>query len=150
TAKLAAGQLATASTPVAILAKGVVKAMFLAKLKAAVVTAVVAAAVGASVLGCRAAGSGTAQAAPRGELEELRKATELVKLNVRVTLEKIKAQEAELAALKRRAEAPANPSLGVLLRTQQTNLQPTLGMSPLGTSLSPLGQPLLGTTAFPF
>jgi RNA polymerase sigma factor (sigma-70 family) len=102
---VAAGELAAVSTPAAILSKGVVKAMFLAKLKAAVVTAVVVAAVGVSVLVCRAGGSGTAQAAPPNELEALRKENELLKVNLRVTLEKIKAQEDELAALKGQAQA---------------------------------------------
>jgi RNA polymerase sigma factor (sigma-70 family) len=145
----AAGELAAVSTPAAILSKGVVKAMFLAKLKAAMVTAVVVATVGVSVLVCRAGSSGAAQAAPPSELDELRKENELLKLNLRMTLEKIKAQEGELVALKRRAEATANPNLGVLLRTQQTSSQPTLGISTLGTSMSPFGQPLLGTTTSP-
>jgi RNA polymerase sigma factor (sigma-70 family) len=148
-ALVAAGELAAVATPAAILSKGVLQAMFWAKLKAAVVTAVVVAVVGVSVLVVRAGGSGTAQAAPPSELEQLRKENELLKLNLRVTLEKIKAQEDELAALKRRAEAAANP-VGVLLRTQPTNLQPTLGMPLLGTSMSPFGQPLLGTTTSPF
>jgi RNA polymerase sigma factor (sigma-70 family) len=102
----AAGQLAAASTPAAVLSKGVVQAMFLAKLKAAVVTAAVVASVALSGLACY---SGAGQAAPPGkepgELEVLRKENELLKLNLRVTLEKIKAQEDELAALKGQAQA---------------------------------------------
>jgi RNA polymerase sigma factor (sigma-70 family) len=102
---VAAGELAAVSTPAAILSKGVLQMMFLAKLKAAMVTVVVVAAVGASVLVCRAGGSGTSQAAPPNELEALRKENELLKVNLRVTLEKIKAQEDELAALKGQAQA---------------------------------------------
>jgi RNA polymerase sigma factor (sigma-70 family) len=104
----AAGQLAAVTTPAAVLSKGVITTMFLAKLKAVVVTAVVVATVGVSVLVVRAGGSGMAQAAPPSELEELRKENELLKLNLRVTLEKIKAQEAELVALKDRAPAAEN------------------------------------------
>jgi RNA polymerase sigma factor (sigma-70 family) len=111
TAKVAAlaatGQLAAAK-PAAVLSKGAMKAMFLAKLKGAVVTAVVVASVAVSGLACY---SGAGQAAPPGkepnELEALRKENELLKVNLRVTLEKIKAQEGEIAALKGQAQAAA-------------------------------------------
>jgi RNA polymerase sigma factor (sigma-70 family) len=116
----AAGQLAAVTTPAAVLSKGVMTTMFLAKLKAVVVTAVVVAAVGVSVLVVRAGGSGMAQAAPPSELEDLRKENELLKLNLRVTLEKIKAQEAEVVALRGRAQAAENLSLrGALVLPQR-------------------------------
>jgi RNA polymerase sigma factor (sigma-70 family) len=102
---VAAGQLAAASTPAALLTKGVLKTMFLAKLKAVVATVVVVIALGASGLVCY---SGVGQAAPpakpASELDELRKEIELLKLNLRITLEKIRAQEAELVALKERRD----------------------------------------------
>jgi RNA polymerase sigma factor (sigma-70 family) len=98
---VAAGQLAAASTPAALLTKGVLKAMFMAKLKATVATVAVVMALGASGLVCYCgAGQAAPPAKPASELEELRKENELLKLNLRITLEKIRAQEAELVALK--------------------------------------------------
>ncbi len=104
--------VAEVSTPVALLAKGVMKAMFMAKLKTVVTTIVLVTALGVSGLACYTT---VGQAAPPNnapnELEELRKENELLKLNLRVTLEKIKAQEGELAALKVQAAATAKDRL---------------------------------------
>ena len=78
--------------------------MFLAKLKLAVGAVVVLAALGASGLAYRAAGQ--APAAPtRGgkgltEVEALRRENELLKLNLEVVLEKVRAQEAEVRSLR--------------------------------------------------
>ncbi len=44
-------------------------------------------------------------AKPRSELEALRRENELLKLNLEVVLEKVKAQEAELRALKEKAKS---------------------------------------------
>ncbi len=104
---VAAGQLAAVSTPAAALARGVLKAMLMAKLKLAV-GAVLAAAValGAGGLAFRGgpapvAAQGPRAAAPqKDELELLRKEVELLKLNLQVVLEKVKAQDAEIRALK--------------------------------------------------
>jgi len=103
---VAGGQWAGVSTPAAILMQGVIKAMFLKKLKIAVAFVLVAVALGASSLTYRAAEpSSPAAAKPASELEALRKENELLRLNLLVVLEKVRAQEAELVALKGKAEA---------------------------------------------
>jgi len=103
---VAGGQWAGVSTPVAILMQGVIKAMFLKKLKIAVAFILVAVALGASSLTYRAAEpSSTAAAKPTSELDALRKENELLRLNLLVVLEKVRAQEAELVAVRGKAEA---------------------------------------------
>jgi RNA polymerase sigma factor (sigma-70 family) len=112
----AAGQAAAA--PVAALTQGVLKAMFLSKLKTAIAAAMVATAL---ALGCFAyrgvAGPGAGAAPPAevrdeekgaADLEALRKENELLKLNLRLTLEKIRALEAEARQVK--ALAPIAPA----------------------------------------
>jgi len=98
---VAAGQLAAVSTPAALLMKGVLNAMFLTKLKIVVAAVLMTVALGMGGIAFRAA----EPAAPGGsrpptELETLRKENELLRLNLLVLLEKIHAQEAQLAALK--------------------------------------------------
>jgi RNA polymerase sigma factor (sigma-70 family) len=106
-ALVAAGQ-AVAATPAAALMKEVLKAMLLAKLKVVVAAVMVAAAVGASGFVYRASGEAAAPPArPANELEALRRENELLKLNLEVVLEKVKAQEAELRALKAKSEPKA-------------------------------------------
>jgi hypothetical protein len=106
-ALVAAGQAAAVTTPAAALMKEVLKAMLLAKMKV-VVAAVMVAAVGASGFVYRASGEAAAPPAkPANELEALRRENELLKLNLEVVLEKVKAQEAELRALKARGEPKA-------------------------------------------
>jgi RNA polymerase sigma factor (sigma-70 family) len=108
-ALVAAGQLATVATPVAALTRGVLKAMLLAKVKVAVVAVVAASALGAGGLAYRAGPAPAAAQAPRPtELDALRKENELLKLNLQVVLEKVRAREAELAA--RKAQAKQTPS----------------------------------------
>jgi RNA polymerase sigma factor (sigma-70 family) len=106
-ALVAAGQLTAVATPAAGLTREVLKAMFIAKLKVVAATAVVLAALGA--VAWQAGGRGWAQAAPPGkpasEAEALRKEVELLRLNLLVVLEKVRAQEAELTALRGKAEA---------------------------------------------
>jgi RNA polymerase sigma factor (sigma-70 family) len=105
---VAAGHLAAVSTPVAVLTRGVLRAMFLTKLKVAVGVVLLVAALGAGGLAYRPGGAGAAQAQkraegkPRNELEALRRENELLKLNLEVVLEKVRAQEAELRALRGR------------------------------------------------
>jgi RNA polymerase sigma factor (sigma-70 family) len=103
----AAGRLAAVATPAAGLTREVMKAMLLAKLKAVAATVVVLAALGG--LAWQAGGRGGAQAAPPGqpqsEAEALRKEVELLRLNLLVVLEKVRAQEAELTALRGKAQA---------------------------------------------
>jgi RNA polymerase sigma factor (sigma-70 family) len=108
---VAAGNLAAAGK-VAALTEGVLKTMFLTKLKLAVGVALVAVALGAGGFVYQAgSGPGAAQAAPPEssksptELEALRKENELLKLNLQVVLEKVRAQEAELRTLRGQVKA---------------------------------------------
>jgi RNA polymerase sigma factor (sigma-70 family) len=98
---VAAGQLAAISSSVTILMKAGVKAMFISKLKAVVATVVVLAGLGAGGL-VYSGGGGTqaGQDRPPSELEKLRKENELLKVNLRVTLEKIQVLENEVRTLK--------------------------------------------------
>jgi uncharacterized protein (TIGR03066 family) len=117
-----AGKLA-ADVPGAALTREVLKAMFLTRLKAAVAVAAVVVTLGVTGVACRlprtpavnAAPSTNTDAtvreapktnAPPSEPEALRRENELLKLNLRITLEKLEATEAELRALKGKA-APA-------------------------------------------
>jgi RNA polymerase sigma factor (sigma-70 family) len=97
TVKAAVLGAAGVATPVGALVKEATKAMFLMKLK---VVVMVAALVGAGGLVYRAAGQVAPAEKPLPDPESLRKENELLKLNVQVLLEKVRAQEAELAALK--------------------------------------------------
>jgi RNA polymerase sigma factor (sigma-70 family) len=105
---VAAGQLAALTTPAAALTKGALKAMFIAKLKTASATFAAVAVIGmCSMVWSAGGGSGAAQAGPVqgqvSELETLRKENELLNVNLRVTLETIRALEKELAGLKQTA-----------------------------------------------
>jgi RNA polymerase sigma factor (sigma-70 family) len=112
-ALVAAGRLAAVSTPVNVLMRGVLKTMFLTKLKLTVGVALVAVAFGAGGLvylagmGPEAAQAAGPEGKPPTELEALRKENELLKLNLEVVLEKVRAQEAELHTL--RGQAAATP-----------------------------------------
>ncbi len=109
---VAAGELTAISTSVGILVKGAFQTMLLAKLKLAVGTVIVVMALGASGLAYRLSAQSVHPYAPAekaqtendgkpaSELEALRKENELLKLNLRVLLEKMHAQEAELRGLK--------------------------------------------------
>jgi RNA polymerase sigma factor (sigma-70 family) len=106
---VAVGQLAGVSTPAVALMEGVMKAMFLKKLRLVIGTTLVLVAVGAVGLGqYLSGGSGTVQAAPPerplSELEALKKENELLKLNLQVVLEKVRAQEAELREVRERKD----------------------------------------------
>jgi RNA polymerase sigma factor (sigma-70 family) len=100
---VAAGQSGALLTTAAILSKGVIKAMFIAKLKGtlAPVFAVLMLGTG-SLVYCAGGGSPSAkgQEKTRSPLEALRKENELLKINLRITLEKIQAMEVELKQLK--------------------------------------------------
>ncbi len=100
----AAGQLA-ASLPAAVLMRGVLQSMFIAKLKLMAGALMVVTALGATGLVYRAAGQpGSSEprreGKPLSEVEALRRENELLKLNLEVVLEKVRAQEAELRALR--------------------------------------------------
>src|SRR5205085_10433603 len=111
----AAGQ-AVGAVPAALM-RGVLKAMFIEKLKATVAPLVAVLALGAVGLACRFAGGPlAAQAAPQAgkpltEVEALRKENELLKLNLQVVLEKVRAQGAELQSFKAKAEAGGKANL---------------------------------------
>jgi hypothetical protein len=83
--------------------------MFLAKLKLAMGAVMLVAALGAGGVAYQVSGPRPAQAAPEtkpvSELEALKKENDLLKLNLQVVLEKVRAQEAELKALKGQAKA---------------------------------------------
>jgi RNA polymerase sigma factor (sigma-70 family) len=125
-ALVAAGQVAAASTPAVVLMKEVMKAMLLKKLRLATGAVMVMAALGAIGLAYQlGAGAGAARAAPPdkpvSEVESLRKENELLKLNLQIVLEKVRAQEAELGGLRKdvaRLDGSANmrnAALGAVL-----------------------------------
>lgn len=108
-ALVAAGQLAAVATPAALLTKGVLKTMFLNKLRLVLGVVVVTAVLGATGVAYRTGSSATAAdkpatGRPLTELEALRKENELLKLNLEVVLEKVRTQEAELRALRGTAD----------------------------------------------
>jgi hypothetical protein len=112
--KAAVGQAAIASS-VDGLVKGALKTMLLTKLKLAVGAVMVMVALGASSLVYRASGQPAPttterkfDSKPRSELEALRRENELLKLNLEVVLEKVRAQEAELRHLKAQAGQARN------------------------------------------
>jgi RNA polymerase sigma factor (sigma-70 family) len=117
TVKVASGQ-AVAATAAVSLSKEVLKTMFLAKLKLAMGAMMVVAALGAGGVAYQVSGPRPAQAAPESkpqvELEALKKENELLKFNLQVILEKARAQEAELRALRGQAQAAANNSAEVV------------------------------------
>jgi hypothetical protein len=93
--------------------------MLMAKLKMAVGAVMVVVALGTSGLVYRASGQSAPavterkpDSKPRSELEALRRENELLKLNLEVVLEKVRAQEAELRTLRGQVKAPLN-ALGV-------------------------------------
>ena len=102
------GQSATVSAPVALLMKGALKTMFLAKFKMVGVLFLVA---------CLTLGAGSVayhpveaqNPAPAGkplnEVEALRRENALLRLNVEVLLEKVRAQTAEMQTVKQNAKA---------------------------------------------
>jgi RNA polymerase sigma factor (sigma-70 family) len=104
---VAAGQVGALMTPAAILSQGVIKAMFIAKLKTTVATVFAVLLLGTGGLVYCAGGGGQAvqsQERALNPLEALRKENELLKINLRVTLEKIQAMEVELKRLKGQAQ----------------------------------------------
>jgi RNA polymerase sigma factor (sigma-70 family) len=98
---VAAGRAAVA-TPAAVLMNEVLKAMLMTKLKLAAAGVMVMVTLGASGLLYRAAGQSEGQPAgkPRNEVEALRHENELLKFNLELVLEKCRAQEAQLRALR--------------------------------------------------
>jgi RNA polymerase sigma factor (sigma-70 family) len=106
TTKAAVGQAAL-SRSVEVLVKGALQTMLMAKLKMAVGAVMVVVALATSGLVYRASGQSAPavterrpDSKPRSELEALRRENELLKLNLEVVLEKVRAQEAELRNVK--------------------------------------------------
>jgi RNA polymerase sigma factor (sigma-70 family) len=128
TVRAASGQLAV-STAVAVLLKGALKTMLLTKLKATMAILLVVTALGASGLVYRASGqAATAEKQPLSEVERLRRENELLKLNLDIVLEKVRAQDTELRGLRDK------------VRLSQTDLQWNTPTTKLPTALD---------TAFP-
>jgi RNA polymerase sigma factor (sigma-70 family) len=117
---VAAGHLAAVSTPVAVLTRGVLRAMFLSKLKVVAGVVLVVVALGAGGVAYRSADAQTvqpprrAEGKPQSEVEALRKEVELLRLNLLVILEKVRAQEAELRTLRAQPKATTTGSGMVL------------------------------------
>jgi RNA polymerase sigma factor (sigma-70 family) len=118
TTKAVVGQAALPRS-IHYLVKGALQTMLTAKLKMAVGALMVVAALGTSGLVYRASGQPApavterkSDGKPRSELEALRRENELLKLNLEVVLEKVRAQEAELRTLRGQAKAAPN-GLGV-------------------------------------
>jgi RNA polymerase sigma factor (sigma-70 family) len=131
---VAAGETAAVITPAAILMKGVLRTMFLQKLKIALVAVMTAVALGAggfvyqSGTGASRAQAQAAPARPQNELEALRKENELLKLNLQVVLEKVRAQEEQLRALKDKTTARAATALGDLVTVREAKLATDAGL----------------------
>ncbi len=125
---VAAGETAVVATPAAILMKGVLRTMFLQKLKIALIAVMTTVALGAggfvyqSGTGASRAQAQAAPARPPNELEALRKENELLKLNLQVVLEKVRAQEEQLRALKDKTTARAATALGDLVTVREARL----------------------------
>jgi RNA polymerase sigma factor (sigma-70 family) len=131
-ALVAAGKAAGVVTPAAALMREVQKAMLLTKLKLAAVTVVVAAALGGGGLAYQAAAQAPGAGQPRSELDALRRENELLKLNLEVVLEKVRAQGDELKALKAQAAAAARDNFNsVFLLDQADALNAQLNTQPI-------------------
>ena len=138
-ARVAAGQVTAAPAPAVVLMQGVLKTMFLKRLKLTVGVLLVLGALGVGGVAYHAAAPpGTARAAapdrPANELEALRKENELLRLNLLVVLEKVRAQEEELRGLRgRQAEAgPGAMGMGGAMRGMGAGP----GMGPVGAFVS--------------
>lgn len=96
-----AGQVAAIPATVAMLSTGVLRTMVISKLKATAIAFLVMVTLGAGGMAYRSA---QVQAAPTdkppNELEALRRENALLRLNVEVVLEKVRAQEAEIQKLR--------------------------------------------------
>src|SRR5262249_25300281 len=137
-ALVAARRLAAAESSAASLAKGVLKAMILTKVKLALAVVLTVGFLSGVItfrpaaLAPAVAQPGVVGSKPISEVEALRKEVELLQVNLRVVLEKVRALEAENAALKgatpkAATKRPADPrgSGGGMARY---TLDPTTGM----------------------
>jgi RNA polymerase sigma factor (sigma-70 family) len=144
-ALVAAGQVAAVSTPAVLLMKGVMKAMLMKKLRLVIGAVMLVAALGAAGIGYQTNGGwGIARAAPpdkpRSELEALRHENELLKLNLELVLEKVRAQEAELREFRgHRVDGGTITRIGVGLPGGGTGTGGAPGMGPPGMPGGPGG-----------
>src|SRR5581483_1712597 len=121
---VAAGEF---TTPAALLSKGVLKVMFLAKLKTAVSSVLVAMVLGVGgFVYCAGGGQASPPNKPPNELEALRRENELLKVNLRVTLEKIQALEADVRGLKERVTSVKLSTLAEVRRLSDSQRALTL------------------------
>ena len=112
-ALVAAGRWLMVSASVAVLTKGALKAMFMAKLKViAGVLAFTALTIGVleAIYSPVVAQNSPPAGKPANELEALRKENELLKLNLQIVLEKCRTQQAEL----RKSAPRTNPTQPIL------------------------------------
>ncbi len=100
---VAVGRTAALSTSLAEILKGTTQAMFFAKLKPALAMVMAIVLSAGTVVYC-ASGQTAPAVEPKSDPEALRHENELLKINLRLTLEKIKALEAEVAKPKSQAK----------------------------------------------
>jgi RNA polymerase sigma factor (sigma-70 family) len=144
-ALVVAGQVAAVSTTAVVLMREVMKAMLMKKLRLVVGAVVLVVALGLVGVGYQSgAGSGAAQAAPpdkpRSELEALRHENELLKLNLEVVLEKVRAQEAELRELRARGDSGLPRRDSGLSRGSGGMTPGGPGMPGMGSGMGPGGR----------
>jgi RNA polymerase sigma factor (sigma-70 family) len=126
------GLAAEVPSTAAVLMKGVLKTMFLAKVKVVMAAVLIVGALGAGGFAYQTtrpapARSDTDKAS--GELEALRKENELLKLNLRVVLEKVRTQEAEMRALEARALAGARAEKELQMRLERERYAAAVGVA---------------------
>jgi RNA polymerase sigma factor (sigma-70 family) len=122
---MAAGLQVAATAPAAVLLmKEVIRTMFLMKLKSVAAVVLVASALGAGVVFQAGKPAPARAQAPGGkplsELEALKKENELLKLNLKLVLEKVGALEAELRTVKARGGKPQTTAFSPDGRTLNT------------------------------
>jgi RNA polymerase sigma factor (sigma-70 family) len=137
-AAFAAGHVAGVSTTVIVLTEGVLKTMFLSKLKAITLALLVVATLGMGGIAYRSASAQEAQRKPHNELDALRRENELLRVNVEVLLEKVRSQEAEIKSLKSHAQAAVQAGSPAL-----TNIFNADGSALQGSVRAIYGQPAL-------
>jgi RNA polymerase sigma factor (sigma-70 family) len=110
---VAVGEFTTVSASSVMLMKGVLKSMFITKLKLMIGAVMILTALGVSSVVYRATGQAPSLAdlaekrserRPMSELERLRHENELLKVNLEIVLEKVRAQDAELRNLRERIQ----------------------------------------------
>jgi RNA polymerase sigma factor (sigma-70 family) len=130
---VANGSVAAVATPAVTLMNEVLKTMFLTKLKVAMASAMVVVALAAGSLVYRAAAqapSGKQEGKPLTTVEALREENELLKINLRVVLEKVRNLEEEVRKEKARADV-SHTTLQALKLSRLSEPNATLGLRQL-------------------